>query len=74
MRISVIGRGYLGAVHAACMAKLGHEVVGIDMDARKIEELSAAWAPLYEPGLKRNVLDAAKWRAAGWDYRALGRP
>lgn len=50
MRISVIGCGYLGAVHAACMAKLGHEVVGIDVDARKIEELSAACAPFYEPG------------------------
>lgn len=51
MRISVIGCGYLGAVHAACMAKLGHEVVGIDVDRRKIEELSAARAPFYEPGL-----------------------
>ncbi|WP_104044899.1 UDP-glucose dehydrogenase family protein [Arthrobacter sp. ZGTC412] len=52
MRISVIGCGYLGAVHAACMAKLGHEVVGIDVDARKIEELSAARAPFYEPALE----------------------
>lgn len=52
MRISVIGCGYLGAVHAACMAKLGHEVVGIDVDARKIQELSAARAPFYEPGLE----------------------
>ncbi|QDG68092.1 UDP-glucose/GDP-mannose dehydrogenase family protein [Pseudarthrobacter sp. NIBRBAC000502772] len=52
MRISVIGCGYLGAVHAACMAKLGHEVVGIDVDARKIEDLSAARAPFYEPGLE----------------------
>lgn len=52
MRISVIGCGYLGAVHAACMAKLGHDVVGIDVDARKIEELSAARAPFYEPGLE----------------------
>lgn len=51
MRISVIGCGYLGAVHAACMAKLGHEVVGIDVDADKISELSAAQAPFYEPGL-----------------------
>ncbi|WP_427129480.1 UDP-glucose dehydrogenase family protein [Pseudarthrobacter sp. S9] len=51
MRISVIGCGYLGAVHAACMAKLGHEVVGIDVDERKIAELSAARAPFFEPGL-----------------------
>jgi UDPglucose 6-dehydrogenase len=51
MRISVIGCGYLGAVHAACMAKLGHEVVGIDVDERKIAELSVAKAPFYEPGL-----------------------
>ncbi|PNI07344.1 UDP-glucose 6-dehydrogenase [Arthrobacter sp. AFG7.2] len=52
MRISVIGCGYLGAVHAACMAKLGHEVVGIDVDQRKVAALSAAQAPFYEPGLE----------------------
>lgn len=52
MRISVIGCGYLGAVHAACMAKLGHQVVGIDTDERKIAELSAARAPFFEPGLE----------------------
>ncbi|MET3165128.1 UNVERIFIED_ORG: UDPglucose 6-dehydrogenase [Arthrobacter sp. UYEF10] len=52
MRISVIGCGYLGAVHAACMAKLGHEVIGIDVDKQKIAALSAATAPFYEPGLE----------------------
>lgn len=52
MRISVIGCGYLGAVHAACMAKLGHEVVGIDVDEQKVAALSAARAPFYEPGLE----------------------
>lgn len=52
MRISVIGCGYLGAVHAACMAKLGHEVVGIDVDEKKISELSNARAPFFEPGLE----------------------
>lgn len=51
MRISVIGCGYLGAVHAACMAKLGHQVVGIDVDENKIADLSSAKAPFYEPGL-----------------------
>jgi len=51
MRISVIGCGYLGAVHAAAMAKLGHEVVGIDVDERKIADLQAGRAPFFEPGL-----------------------
>jgi UDPglucose 6-dehydrogenase len=51
MRISVIGCGYLGAVHAACMAELGHDVVGIDVDDRKVAELSAGRAPFFEPGL-----------------------
>ncbi len=51
LRISVIGCGYLGAVHAACMAALGHEVIGIDVDARKIEALAAGRPPFYEPEL-----------------------
>ncbi|QEO13660.1 UDP-glucose/GDP-mannose dehydrogenase family protein [Agromyces intestinalis] len=51
MRISVIGCGYLGAVHAAAMAELGHEVVGIDVDERKIAALAAGEAPFFEPGL-----------------------
>ena len=51
MRISVIGCGYLGAVHAACMAKLGHTVVGIDIDEGKIVALSESQAPFFEPGL-----------------------
>jgi UDPglucose 6-dehydrogenase len=51
MRISVIGCGYLGAVHAACMAELGHDVVGIDVDEHKVSELSAGRAPFFEPGL-----------------------
>ncbi|GAB5077196.1 UDP-glucose dehydrogenase family protein [Arthrobacter sp. AD-310] len=51
MRISVIGCGYLGAVHAACMAKLGHDVVGVDVDERKISDLAVATAPFFEPGL-----------------------
>jgi UDPglucose 6-dehydrogenase len=51
MRISVIGCGYLGAVHAASMAHLGHEVVGVDVDAAKIQQLARGEAPFYEPGL-----------------------
>lgn len=59
MRISVIGCGYLGAVHAACMAELGHDVVGLDVDEDKIAKLAAGVAPFHEPGfdavLKRGV-------------------
>ncbi|NPC97930.1 UDP-glucose/GDP-mannose dehydrogenase family protein [Nocardioides sp. zg-DK7169] len=51
MRISVIGCGYLGAVHAAGLAALGHDVVGIDVDAEKVARLAAGEAPFYEPGL-----------------------
>jgi UDPglucose 6-dehydrogenase len=51
VHISVIGCGYLGAVHAACMAKLGHDVVGVDVNATYVEQLSRGEAPLFEPGL-----------------------
>jgi UDPglucose 6-dehydrogenase len=51
VRISVFGCGYLGAVHAACMAKLGHQVVGIDVIADQVDTLSRGEAPFYEPGL-----------------------
>ncbi|MFJ6677505.1 UDP-glucose dehydrogenase family protein [Microbacterium sp. NPDC091382] len=51
MRLSVIGCGYLGAVHAAAMASIGHDVVGIDVDEQKIAMLSAGEAPFFEPGL-----------------------
>jgi len=45
MRVSVTGCGYLGAVHAAAMATLGHDVVGVDSDREKIEALEAGMAP-----------------------------
>ncbi|ARJ06110.1 UDP-glucose 6-dehydrogenase [Cnuibacter physcomitrellae] len=58
MKISVIGCGYLGAVHAASMAELGHEVVGIDVDAAKIDSLSSGRAPFFEPGLPETLKSA----------------
>ncbi|MFJ5146207.1 UDP-glucose dehydrogenase family protein [Curtobacterium sp. NPDC088465] len=58
MRISVIGCGYLGAVHAASMAKLGHEVVAVDVDPTKIERLAAGEAPFFEPGLPEILTEA----------------
>jgi UDPglucose 6-dehydrogenase len=51
MKLAVIGTGYLGATHAAAMAEIGHEVIGVDVDEAKIERLSAGEVPFFEPGL-----------------------
>ena len=48
----MIGTGYLGATHAACMAELGFDVVGVDVDEAKVAALSAGEVPFYEPGLR----------------------
>lgn len=58
MKISVIGCGYLGAVHAAAMASLGHEVIGFDIDQPKISLLSKGQPPFYEPGLPELLAQA----------------
>ncbi|MEZ0446844.1 UDP-glucose dehydrogenase family protein [Cellulomonas sp. ICMP 17802] len=58
MRLSVIGCGYLGAVHAASMAQLGHDVIGIDVDTKKIDALREGRAPFYEPGLPELLTEA----------------
>jgi len=52
LKISVIGTGYLGATHAACMSTLGFEVIGIDVDPEKVASLAAGRIPFYEPGLE----------------------
>jgi UDPglucose 6-dehydrogenase len=52
MRLTVLGTGYLGATHAACMASLGFDVLGMDVDAAKIERLAAGEVPFFEPGLE----------------------
>jgi nucleotide sugar dehydrogenase len=51
-RLTVIGTGYLGATHAACMADLGFEVLGLDVDKDKVDRLSAGDLPVFEPGLE----------------------
>lgn len=61
MQMTVIGTGYLGATHAACMAELGHEVLGVDVDEAKIASLRDGKVPFFEPGLpevlERNLAD-----------------
>ncbi|HKU29912.1 MAG TPA: UDP-glucose/GDP-mannose dehydrogenase family protein [Arthrobacter sp.] len=57
MKISVVGCGYLGAVHAATLASMGHTVVGIDVDAQKVDHLNKGFAPFHEPGLDELLRD-----------------
>jgi UDPglucose 6-dehydrogenase len=52
MRIAVFGTGYLGATHAACLASLGHDVLGVDVDEAKLAKLRSGEMPFYEPGLE----------------------
>jgi len=52
LKVSVIGTGYLGATHAACIASLGFQVIGVDVDPSKIELLAKGKVPFYEPDLE----------------------
>lgn len=55
MKICVVGTGYVGLVTAAVFSELGHEVVGLDIDAAKVKSLEAGKIPIYEPGLDQLV-------------------
>ena len=57
MRCTVFGTGYLGATHAAGMAELGHDVIGVDIDAGKVAKLASGDIPFYEPGLRKMLSD-----------------
>src|SRR3712207_3131516 len=52
LKISVLGTGYLGATHAACMAELGYEVLGMDVVPDKVAALSEGRVPFFEPELE----------------------
>ncbi|MGY1553101.1 UDP-glucose dehydrogenase family protein [Microbacterium sp. A588] len=86
MKLSVIGCGYLGAVHAVAMASIGHEVVGIDVDDRKVQSLAQGIAPFFEPqlqelltaglasGLLRFSSDVAEARGSAVHFVCVGTP
>ncbi|MFC0864932.1 UDP-glucose dehydrogenase family protein [Sphaerimonospora cavernae] len=64
-RLTVLGTGYLGATHAACMAELGFEVLGLDVDQAKIDRLRRGNLPIHEPGLEellRRNLESGRLR------------
>jgi GDP-mannose 6-dehydrogenase len=50
-RVAVLGLGYVGSVTAACLAHLGHRVIGVDRDEHKVKSVETGRAPFYEPGL-----------------------
>ena len=60
LKLSVIGTGYLGATHAACMASLGFEVIGFDTENSKIDLLSKGKVPFYEPDLEELLAEQIK--------------
>jgi len=57
-RLTVIGTGYLGATHAVCMASLGFDVLGVDVDPAKVELLASGRVPFFEPGLPEQLQEA----------------
>jgi UDPglucose 6-dehydrogenase len=76
-RLSVIGIGYLGLTHAVCMAELGHEVIALDSDAKKVNQAAKGEAPFFEPGLEpllRKHLDGRrlKFTTSYADVAAFG--
>jgi UDPglucose 6-dehydrogenase len=87
MRLTVFGLGYLGATHAGCMAELGHDVLGVEVDRDKLTKLTQGQVPFYEPGLSEllgkhirsgrlQVTDSYE-RAADWSdvfFIAVGTP
>jgi GDP-mannose 6-dehydrogenase len=60
MRISVFGLGYVGAVSAACFARNGHEIIGVDTNASKVQSFNGGRAPVVEPGLDDLMVEGVR--------------
>jgi len=74
MRVSVFGLGYVGCVTAACLAKAGHAVVGVDVNAEKVAMINSATSPIVEPGLPellREVVGTGRLRATTSSEQAV---
>ncbi|WP_049629891.1 UDP-glucose/GDP-mannose dehydrogenase family protein [Cellvibrio sp. pealriver] len=60
MKVTVFGTGYVGLVTGACLADVGHDVLCVDIDQRKVDNLNVGIIPIYEPGLESIVKQAVQ--------------
>src|SRR4029078_7068525 len=63
MKLSIFGLGYVGSVSAACFARDGHEVIGVDVNPLKAEIINSGRSPIVEPQLNELIVEAVN---AGW--------
>ena len=74
MKIAVFGLGYVGTVSAACLSQNGHDVIGVDVNPKKLELINQGTSPIVEPdleGILAESVEAGRLRATSNPYEAI---